>query len=145
MQDCYFIKYCNMTESTMDIPKDLKYTKEHEWAKEEGDTALLGITDFAQHSLGDVVFVELPEVGTQLKKGEAFGSVESVKAASDIYSPLSGEVIEINSELEDHPELLNESPYEKGWIIKIRVSDSGESAELMNEAKYAEFVEKEEQ
>ncbi|HUT66582.1 MAG TPA: glycine cleavage system protein GcvH [Spirochaetota bacterium] len=129
----------------MDIPKDLKYTKEHEWAKEEGDTALLGITDFAQHSLGDVVFVELPEVGTQLKKGEAFGSVESVKAASDIYSPLSGEVIEINSELEDHPELLNESPYEKGWIIKIRVSDSGESAELMNEAKYAEFVEKEEQ
>ena len=145
MQDCYFIKYCNMTESTMDIPKDLKYTKEHEWAKEEGDTALLGITDFAQHSLGDVVFVELPEVGTQLKKGEAFGSVESVKAASDIYSPLSGEVIEINSELEDHPELLNESPYEKGWIIKIRVSDSGESAELMNEAEYAEFVEKEEQ
>ena len=129
----------------MDIPKDLKYTKEHEWAKEEGDTALLGITDFAQHSLGDVVFVELPEVGTQLKKGEAFGSVESVKAASDIYSPLSGEVIEINSELEDHPELLNESPYEKGWIIKIRVSDSGESTELMNEAEYAEFVEKEEQ
>jgi len=129
----------------MDIPKDLKYTKEHEWAKEEGDTALLGITDFAQHSLGDVVFVELPEVGTQLKKGEAFGSVESVKAASDIYSPLSGEVIEINSELEDHPELLNESPYEKGWIIKIKISDSGESAELMNEAQYAEFVEKEEQ
>jgi len=129
----------------MDIPKELKYTKEHEWAKEEGDTALLGITDFAQHSLGDVVFVELPEVGTQLKKGEAFGSVESVKAASDIYSPLSGEVIEINSELEDHPELLNESPYENGWIIKIRVSDSGESAELMNEAQYAEFVEKEEQ
>ncbi len=129
----------------MDIPKDLKYTKEHEWAKEEGDTALLGITDFAQHSLGDVVFVELPEVGTQLKKGEAFGSVESVKAASDIYSPLSGEVIEINSELEDHPELLNESPYEKGWIIKIRISDSGESAELMNEAQYVEFVEKEEQ
>lgn len=129
----------------MDIPKDLKYTKEHEWAKEEGDTALLGITDFAQHSLGDVVFVELPEVGTQLKKGEAFGSVESVKAASDIYSPLSGEVVEINSELEDHPELLNESPYEKGWIIKIRVSDTGESVELMNEAQYAEFVEKEEQ
>jgi glycine cleavage system H protein len=129
----------------MDIPKDLKYTKEHEWAKAEGDTALLGITDFAQHSLGDVVFVELPEVGTQLKKGEAFGSVESVKAASDIYSPLSGEVIEINSELEDHPELLNESPYEKGWIIRIRVSDTGESAELMNEAQYAEFVEKEEQ
>jgi glycine cleavage system H protein len=145
MQDCYFIKYCNRTESTMDIPKDLKYTKEHEWAKAEGDTALLGITDFAQHSLGDVVFVELPEVGTQLKKGEAFGSVESVKAASDIYSPLSGEVIEINSELEDHPELLNESPYEKGWIIRIRVSDTGESAELMNEAQYAEFVEKEEQ
>jgi len=129
----------------MDIPKDLKYTKEHEWAKEEGDTALLGITDFAQHSLGDVVFVELPEVGTRLKKGDVLGSVESVKAASDIYSPLSGEVIEINSELEDHPELLNESPYEKGWIIKIRISGSGESAELMNEAQYAEFVEKEEQ
>ena len=128
----------------MDIPKDLKYTEEHEWAKQEGDTALIGITDYAQHSLGDVVFVELPEVGTQLKKGEAFGSVESVKAASDIYMPLSGEVVEINNELEDHPELLNESPYEKGWIIRISVSDPEESAGLMNGEQYAEFVEKQE-
>ena len=128
----------------MNIPKDLKYTEEHEWAKQEGDTALIGITDYAQHSLGDVVFVELPEVGTQLKKGEAFGSVESVKAASDIYMPLSGEVVEINNELEDHPELLNESPYEKGWIIRISVSDPEESAGLMNGEQYAEFVEKQE-
>ena len=128
----------------MNIPKDLKYTEEHEWAKQEGDTALIGITDYAQHSLGDVVFVELPEVGTQLKKGEAFGSVESVKAASDIYMPLSGEVFEINNELEDHPELLNESPYEKGWIIRISVSDPEESAGLMNGEQYAEFVEKQE-
>lgn len=129
----------------MDFPKDLKYTKEHEWAKVEGDTALVGITDYAQNRLGDVVFIELPEIGTQVKKGEAFGAVESVKAASDIYTPLSGEVVEINSELEDHPELLNQSPYEKGWIIRIKISVTGETDELMSSDQYTEHVAKEEE
>jgi glycine cleavage system H protein len=129
----------------MDIPKSLKYTEEHEWAKVEGDTALVGITDYAQNRLGDVVFVELPEIGTQVKKGEAFGAVESVKAASDIYTPLSGEVVEINGALEDHPELLNQSPYEKGWIIRIRISDTGETDGLMSSDQYTEHVAKEEE
>jgi glycine cleavage system H protein len=129
----------------MDILKELKYTKEHEWTKLEGDTALVGITDYAQNRLGDVVFIELPEVGTVLKKGEAFGAVESVKAASDIFTPLSGEVVEINSGLEDHPELLNQSPYDKGWIIRIKISDTGETDELMSSDQYAEHVAKQEE
>jgi glycine cleavage system H protein len=129
----------------MDILKELKYTKEHEWTKLEGDTALVGITDYAQNRLGDVVFIELPEVGTVLKKGEAFGAVESVKAASDIFTPLSGEVVEINSGLEDHPELLNQSPYDKGWIIRIKISDTGETDELMSSNQYAEHVAKQEE
>jgi glycine cleavage system H protein len=128
----------------MDIPKELKYTKEHEWAKIEGNTATFGITDYAQNHLGDVVFVELPEVGSEFKAGESYSAVESVKAASDIYAPLSGEVTEINSGLEDHPELLNQSPYDKGWIVKFKLTDADEAAKLMDAAGYAEFVETEE-
>ena len=128
----------------MDIPKEMKYTKEHEWAKIEGETATLGITDYAQNHLGDVVFVELPEVGSEFKAGEAFSAVESVKAASDIYAPVGGEVIEINSGLEDHPELLNQSPYDKGWIVKVKLSESVEAKKLMDAEQYAEFLETEE-
>ncbi len=128
----------------MDIPKELKYTKEHEWVKIEGETATFGITDYAQNHLGDVVFVELPEVGSELKAHEAFSAVESVKAASDIYAPVGGEVIGINSELEDHPEILNKSPYDKGWIVRVTLTEEGEAEKLMDAGQYAEFLETQE-
>ena len=125
----------------MAYPGNLRYTKQHEWALVLKDTATVGITDYAQKALGDVVFVQLPEIGAALKQGEPLGAVESVKAASDIYAPLSGEVIEINRNLEDHPELLNASPYGEGWIAKIRISDPAESGGLLDSAAYEEFVE----
>ncbi len=127
----------------MNIPENLYYTSEHEWARIEGDTAIVGITDYAQQSLGDVVYVELPDVGTELKKGVEFGSIESVKAVSDIFSPVSGEVIEVNEEISDHPEYINQSPYDKGWIIKIKMSNPDEVKELMNSTQYKKLVEKE--
>jgi glycine cleavage system H protein len=129
----------------MDISKEMKYTKQHEWVKIEGVIATFGITDYAQNHLGDVVFVELPEVGSEFKAHDVFSAVESVKAASDIYAPVGGEVIEINSELEDHPELLNQSPYDKGWIVKVKLSEAGEVEQLMDAGGYAEFVETEEE
>ena len=128
----------------MEYPENLRYTRKHEWALVTKDTALVGITDYAQKALGDVVFVQLPEIGTELKKGEPFSAVESVKAASDIYAPLSGEVIDINRSLEDHPEHLNKSPYGDGWIVKIRVSDQGGAGDLLDSGAYREFVEAEE-
>lgn len=121
-------------------PQDLLYSKEHTWAKVEGDTAVVGITDFAQSELGDVVFVELPEVGAQVKQGEAFGVIESVKAVSDLYAPVSGEVVEVNQELEDVPEAVNESPYEDGWIVGIKLADSAELDDLFKAEKYEEFL-----
>lgn len=127
----------------MDIPKDLMYTNEHEWVRKEGDTVTIGITDYAQQLLGDVVYVEMPEAGAAVTKGETFGVVESVKAASDIYAPVSGEVIEIHQELDDHPEFLNQSPYDRGWIIKVRPSNPVEIDVLMDQARYQEFVLKE--
>jgi len=127
----------------MEIPKDLKYTNEHEWARIEGDVATVGITDYAQESLGDVVYIETPEIGTEVKKGEEFGSIESVKAVSDVFSPISGEIIEVNEELADHPEYINQSPYDKGWIVKIKISKPEEADELMDGTKYEEFVKKE--
>jgi len=135
----------NQEKCAMEIPKKNRYSKEHEWVLLENDTALVGITDYAQQHLGDVVFVELPEIGTELRKGEAFCVVESVKAASDVYAPISGEVLEINETLEDHPEILNQSPYEKGWIVKIRVDDGTEYNDLMKAEDYEQFIEKEEQ
>ncbi len=127
----------------MEFPEDLKYTEEHEWVLVEDDIATIGITDFAQDSLGDVVFVELPEVGSMLEDGKAFGVVESVKAVSDIYAPLSGEVVEVNDELPDSPELINTSPYEDGWMIKIRISDPAQVDDLLDADDYQELVEKE--
>ncbi len=117
-------------------PQDLLYSKEHTWAKVEGDTALIGITDFAQSELGDIVFVELPEVGAQVKQGEAMGVIESVKAVSDLHAPVSGEVVEVNQELEDVPETVNESPYEDGWIVKVKLADKGELDKLLDVGKY---------
>lgn len=123
-------------------PDNLSYTKEHEWIRVEAKKGIVGITDYAQHSLGDVVFVELPEVGRKLKIGEAFGVVESVKAVSDIYSPCSGVVKAVNESLLDSPEILNQDPYGEGWLIEIEVEEL--DSELINSTEYAEFVAEEE-
>ena len=127
----------------MEYPKNLLYTQQHEWISKEGGIGKVGITDYAQNQLGDVVFVQMPEIGTHLKKGEPFGVVESVKAASDIYSPIGGEVVEINQALEDHPEYLNQSPYGDGWIIRIKFSDESEFSGLLDSSAYAEYVQRE--
>jgi glycine cleavage system H protein len=121
----------------LNIPEDLQYTKSHEWVRTEDDTATIGITDHAQDELGDVVFVELPGEGDTFDAGESFGTVESVKAVSDLYTPVGGEVVEVNSSLEDAPEKINEDPYGEGWIIKLRTSDT---AELLSSEEYEEVV-----
>ena len=127
----------------MKVVKGLHYTKEHEWVKVEGETALVGISDFAQHHLGDIVYVELPEVGDEFEKEEAFAAVESVKAASDIYLPIGGKVIEINEELEDEPALLNTDAFEN-WLVKIEIADKAELEELMTSEDYEKFLAEEE-
>lgn len=124
----------------MDIPKELLYSEDHEWILVEGDVATIGITDYAQEELGDVVFVELPEVGDELDQFDEFGVIESVKAVSDIYTPAGGEIIEINEELLDQPELINEEPYEGGWLIKIKLADKAELEELMDDQAYSEYL-----
>ena len=124
----------------MSIIKDLKYTKEHEWVKQEDGTVRIGITDFAQAELGDIVFVELPEVDDEIKKDEPFGSVESVKTVSELYAPISGKVVAINESLSDSPEFVNESPYEKAWMIIVEPSDSSELDELLSADQYEEVI-----
>ena len=124
----------------MSILKDLKYTKEHEWVKQEDGTVRIGITDFAQAELGDIVFVELPEVDDEIKKDEPFGSVESVKTVSELYAPISGKVVAINESLSDSPEFVNESPYEKAWMIIVEPSDSNELDELLSADQYEEVI-----
>ncbi len=121
----------------------LKFSKTHEWAKIDKDTAVIGITDYAQKSLGDIVFIELPKVKDKVKYTGQFGTIESTKAASELYSPLSGEVLEINKELINNPQWVNESPLEKGWMIKIKIENSSELNNLMDEAAYKDFVAKE--
>jgi len=121
-------------------PDNLKYTKDHEWIQVQGDTGTVGVTFFAQKELGDVVFVELPEVGRRLKAGEEFGTIESVKAVSEIYSPVSGEVIEVNGALRDKPEMVNEEPYAAGWILKLRLSAPAEVSGLMDASAYRGLV-----
>ena len=118
------------------VPQELKYTKEHEWVKLEGDTATVGITDHAQSELGDITFVELPDTGASVKKGDSVVTVESVKAASDVYAPVSGEVLEVNEVLNDAPETINSSPYTEGWIYKLKISLSGEMEELLDASGY---------
>ncbi len=120
----------------MDIPADLQYTAEHEWVKVDGDIATIGITDYAQGELGDIVFVELPEVGDETKQEDSFGTIEAVKAVSELYAPLSGEIIETNAQLEDQPELINNSPYGDGWLIKLKVSDKTELEQLLSSEAY---------
>lgn len=122
-------------------PKDFYYTKDHEWAQIKGETVTVGITDFAQKQLGDVVYVELPKVGTQLEFHQSIGVVESVKAVSDIYSPLSGEVVSVNEELNNSPELVNQDPHGKGWIIRLKIKDEKEAEKLMSASEYEEFIE----
>lgn len=122
----------------MNLPENLKYSEEHEWVKLEGNQAVVGITEFAQSELGDIVFVELPEVGHTLEADQPFGSVESVKTVSELYAPVSGKVVKINEQLEDSPELVNESPYEEGWMIVIEVSDSSEVDQLWDADRYKE-------
>ena len=125
----------------MNIPEDLQYTQSHEWVRIEGETATIGITDHAQNELGDVVFVELPGEGDTFDAGESFGTVESVKAVSDLYAPVGGEVVEVNSALEDAPENINEDPYGEGWIVKLRTTDE---ADLLSPEEYEKVVEEEE-
>lgn len=123
------------------VPKHLKYTEDHEWILVEDDIATIGITDYAQRSLGDLVYVELPEVGSNVDAEDDFVVVESVKAASEVYAPVSGEVIEVNEALNDTPELINSTPYEEGWIAKIRMTDPGQLEDLMSPAVYKQHVE----
>lgn len=125
----------------MEYPEEFKYTEDHEWVMVEADVVTIGITDFAQDQLGDVVFVELPEVGDQLQSGKPFGVVESVKAVSDVYAPVTGEVVEVNDDLPDDPEMINKSPYEDGWMLKIRIVDSAELEGLMDAGAYQAFTE----
>jgi glycine cleavage system H protein len=128
----------------MDFPEDLRYTREHEWARRKGNHIVVGITDFAQDQLGDVVYVELPDVGDPVKKGESFGVVESTKAVSELFSPLSGKVVEVNEPLSDAPETINEDPYEEGWMIVIEPADPKELEALMDAKSYRAFVEEQE-
>jgi len=127
----------------MEFPDHLKYTKEHEWARVENDSVVIGVTDYAQESLGEVVYVELPEEGAEVVMGEAFGVIESTKAVSDLYSPVTGTVTEVNDTLLDNPELINEDPYDEGWILRIELSDRAELNELLDASSYASFIEEE--
>ena len=123
------------------IPEDLKYTEEHEWVKIDGNEAVFGTTDYAQQELGDITYVELPEPGKKFSQGDVSATIESVKAASDIFSPMAGEVIAVNDEITDAPEIINQSPYEKGWLCRLRIDDPAEAGKLMDAAAYASLVE----
>ncbi|MEQ9618206.1 MAG: glycine cleavage system protein GcvH [Deltaproteobacteria bacterium] len=125
------------------IPDELKYTTDHEWAREEDEFLVIGITDFAQDALGEIVYIELPSEGDEITKGDPFGAVESTKAVSDLYAPVSGDVVEVNEVLLDSPETLNEDPYGEGWMIKVKPYDPEELDDLMNVEDYTEYVEKE--
>lgn len=124
----------------MNLPKDLRYSKEHEWVKVEGDKVRIGITDFAQSELGDIVFVELPEEGDDVTADEPFGSVESVKTVSELYAPISGKVVEVNEDLDDSPEFVNESPYEKAWMIVVEPENMDDVDKLMTAEEYENLV-----
>ncbi|WP_026859944.1 glycine cleavage system protein GcvH [Jeotgalicoccus psychrophilus] len=126
----------------MSLPQDLKYSEDHEWIKVEGNTVTIGITDFAQSELGDIVFVELPEEGDDISTGDSFGSVESVKTVSELYAPVSGLIVAVNEELEDSPELVNENPYEDAWMLKVELSDESELDNLLDAAGYQAVIEK---
>jgi glycine cleavage system H protein len=129
----------------MNFPDDLKYTREHEWCRIQGSRAVIGITDHAQDALGDIVYVELPDVGDPVKKGESFGVVESTKAVSELFSPVTGKVVEVNDPLSDAPETINEDPYEEGWMIQVEITNPAELTDLLDAAGYQKFVEDEQE
>lgn len=122
------------------VPENLHYSKDHEWIKVDGDVATVGITDYAQNSLGDVVYVELPTVGDKFDSHEAFGSVESVKAVSEIFTPIAGEIVEVNDGLNDAPEIVNSDPYGAAWMIKVKMNNAGEADAMLNAAEYEEYL-----
>jgi glycine cleavage system H protein len=124
----------------MTIPEDLKYTKDHEWIRIQGDTGTIGITDYAQGELGDVVFVELPPVGKSVKQHESFGTIEAVKAVSDLYAPVSGSVTDVNAAVAASPDAVNKDPYGKGWMVKVKLSNAGEAAGLLDAAAYRTLI-----
>ncbi len=124
----------------MNVPANLKYTKDHKWLKVDGDFAYIGITDHAQHELGDIVFIEVETVGETLAKHESFGTIEAVKTVSDMFMPVTGEVLEFNEVLTTNPEIINQDPYEKGWVIKIALSDAAEIGELLDAAQYSALI-----
>ena len=124
----------------MSIPKQLRYSEEHEWVQVEGNQVIIGITDFAQHELGDIVFVELPEVGATIAADEPFGSVESVKTVSELYAPVAGKIVAVNEDLNDKPELVNESPYEGAWMVKVELEDAGQVDNLLTAEQYEEMI-----
>lgn len=124
----------------MDFPKDLKYNSEHIWVKVNGDNALIGVTDYAQDQLGDIIYVDLPEAGYELEQNESFGTIESAKSVSELYAPVSGHVTGINDSLKDEPELVNEEPYDSGWLLKVKLTNEEELGELMDVAVYEEYV-----
>ncbi len=124
----------------MNIPQNLKYTKDHEWVRVEGDIAVVGITDFAQHELGDIVYVEIETIGETLDQEEVFGSVEAVKTVSDLFMPVSGEILELNEALESDPELVNSDPYEAGWMVKVRLTDHSQVDSLLSASEYEALI-----
>ena len=124
----------------MSLPQDLKYTKEHEWVKVNGETVTVGITDHAQDQLGDIIFVEFPDLDEEIEKNESFGTIEAVKTVADLFAPISGRVTEINETLEDSPESVNSDPYGAGWFVKVSIADAGELEELMTAEQYGELI-----
>ncbi|HEY9166447.1 MAG TPA: glycine cleavage system protein GcvH [Candidatus Kryptonia bacterium] len=124
----------------MEFPSNLKYTKDHEWIRVEGETGVVGITDYAQGELGDVVYVEVPAVGTKLEQGKQFGTIEAVKTVSDLYAPVSGEIIAVNEGLKDSPEVVNKDPYKGGWMVKVKIANKSELNNLLDPVKYQEMV-----
>ena len=124
----------------MSVPENLKYTKDHEWVKVEGKVATVGITEFAQGELGDIVYVDIDTEGEDLEKEDTFGTIEAVKTVSDLFMPISGKISEINGDLDENPELVNESPYEKGWMVKIEISDESELEDLMDASSYTDLI-----
>ena len=127
----------------MNLPEDIKYSKEHEWIKVSGNIAIIGVSDYAQDQLGEVVFVELPDEGEEFEKGDAFGVIESVKSVNDIYAPISGRIVEVNDPVADSPEIVNEDPYGEGWLVKIEMTDPKELADLMSAKDYEAYIKEE--
>ena len=126
----------------MNFPSNIRYTKDHEWIKIEGEFAKIGITEYAQSELGDIVFVELPKIGSKLEQGKSFGTIEAVKAVSDLYAPVNGEVVELNKEVQDSPEVVNKEPYERGWMVKVRIENPAQLANLLDVEAYKKLIAK---